>query len=152
MVPRVARVVDDWLRFTSVEKVVDALKRLLPLKVLFETVAEIHGKHGRVVGQRELESQWNDWQSGCTLVIGDEVVSRQEMRHHKGVLKALITSKDVNIATKFMNLRSERNCMNIIFLSNETQPLVLDSELLDYYCLENERSWVHMKSQESQGR
>ena len=25
------------------------------------------------------------------------------------------------------------------------QPLVLDSELLDYYCLENETSWVHMK-------
>lgn len=25
-----------------------------------------------------------------------------------------------------------------------TQPLVLDSELLDYYCLENEKSWVHM--------
>ena len=33
-----------------------------------------------------------------------------------------------------------------------TQPLVLDSELLDYYCLENEKSWVHMKSQQSQGR
>ena len=32
------------------------------------------------------------------------------------------------------------------------QPLVLDSELLDYYCLENEKSWVHMKSQQSQGR
>jgi hypothetical protein len=26
------------------------------------------------------------------------------------------------------------------------QPLVLDSELLDYYCLENEKSWVHMKN------
>jgi len=25
------------------------------------------------------------------------------------------------------------------------QPLVLDSELLDYYCLENEKSWQHMK-------
>jgi hypothetical protein len=24
------------------------------------------------------------------------------------------------------------------------QPLVLDSELLDYYCLENEKSWAHM--------
>jgi hypothetical protein len=26
------------------------------------------------------------------------------------------------------------------------QPLVLDSELLDYYCLENEKSWAHMKN------
>jgi hypothetical protein len=28
-----------------------------------------------------------------------------------------------------------------------TQPLVLDSELLDYYCLENEKSWAHMVKQ-----
>ena len=25
------------------------------------------------------------------------------------------------------------------------QPLVLDSELLDYYCLENEKDFLHMK-------
>jgi hypothetical protein len=24
------------------------------------------------------------------------------------------------------------------------QPLVIDSELLDYYCLENEKDWAHM--------
>ena len=28
-----------------------------------------------------------------------------------------------------------------------TEPLVLDSELLDYYCLENERDSVHMREQ-----
>ncbi len=33
-VPIVAREVDDWLMFTRVENVVDALKRLLPVKVL----------------------------------------------------------------------------------------------------------------------
>ncbi len=27
-----------------------------------------------------------------------------------------------------------------------TQPLVLDSELLDYFCLENEKDWAHMKN------
>jgi hypothetical protein len=26
------------------------------------------------------------------------------------------------------------------------QPLILDSELIDYYCLENEKDWVHMKN------
>jgi len=26
-----------------------------------------------------------------------------------------------------------------------TQPIVLDSELLDYYCLENEKDAAHMK-------
>jgi len=28
--------------------------------------------------------------------------------------------------------------------TTEREPLVLDSELLDYYCLENEKSWAHM--------
>ena len=28
------------------------------------------------------------------------------------------------------------------------QPLILDSELIDYYCLENERDFNHMKTQE----
>ncbi len=27
------------------------------------------------------------------------------------------------------------------------QPLVLDSELLDYYCLENEKDFTHMREQ-----
>lgn len=94
--------------------------------LVHEAVMAIYGRHGKVVGQRELESQWNDWQSGCCFVIGDEVVSRAEMRHHKGVLKALITSTDLNIATKFMNMRSERNVMNIVFHSNEVEPLKLD--------------------------
>jgi hypothetical protein len=31
------------------------------------------------------------------------------------------------------------------------QPLVLDSELIDYYCLENERDSVHMRTQEPLG-
>lgn len=94
---------------------------------VFEPIVKIHGLHGRVVGQTQLESQWNDWASAVTFLIGDEVVSRTEMRHHKGTLKALVTSANINIQTKFMNTRVERNCMNMVFLSNETQPLVLDN-------------------------
>lgn len=94
--------------------------------LLHEVVASVYGQHGKVVGQPELESQWNDWQSGCQFVIGDEVVSRAEMRHHKGVLKGLITSEKLNISTKFLSLRRERNCMNIVFHSNEVEPLKLD--------------------------
>jgi hypothetical protein len=30
-----------------------------------------------------------------------------------------------------------------------TEPLILDSELIDYYCLENERDSNHMKAQDS---
>lgn len=94
--------------------------------LLLETYGLIHGAHCKVVGQRELESQWNDWASATTFCIGDEVVSRQELRHHKGVLKALITSTDINISAKFMDLRAERNSMHLAFCSNEITPLILD--------------------------
>ena len=30
-----------------------------------------------------------------------------------------------------------------------TEPLILDSELIDYYCLENERDSVHMRQQDT---
>lgn len=109
-----------------------------------EAIMAIHGRHGKVVGQRELESQWNDWLSGCTFVIGDEVVSRQEMKHHKGVLKALITGAMVNIATKFMNLRQERNCMNMVFLSNEVEPLKLDPSDRRYFVI-----WTQARGSEA---
>lgn len=94
--------------------------------LLMETFGAIMGRHFTVVGQRELESQWNEWASGKLFVIGDEVVSRAELKHHKGVLKALITSTDVQVSAKFQDLRSERNCMHLVFFSNEVTPLLLD--------------------------
>ena len=92
----------------------------------FEGVASIYGQHAGIVGQYQLESQFNDWASGKLLVIGDEVVTRQETRHHKGGLKALVTGSVININAKMQPLRQERNCMNLVFLSNELQPLALD--------------------------
>jgi putative DNA primase/helicase len=94
---------------------------------LFDLVVEIYAKYGALVGQDELEDKFNDWRSAKLFVVGDEVSSRQELVHNKNRLKALITSTTVQINPKNLPRREERNHINIVFLSNELQPLALDN-------------------------
>lgn len=95
--------------------------------MLFDTMVAIYGKYGAVVGQDELEDKFNDWRSCKLFVVGDEVSSRAELVHNKNRLKSLITSGTVQINPKNLPRREEKNHMNIVFLSNELQPLALDN-------------------------
>jgi putative DNA primase/helicase len=94
---------------------------------LFDLVVAIYGKYGALVGQDELEDKFNDWRSCKLFVVGDEVSSRAELVHNKNRLKALITSPTVQINPKNLPRREEANHINIVFLSNELQPLALDN-------------------------
>lgn len=94
---------------------------------LFDTVVAIYGKYGALVGQDELEDKFNDWRSAKLFIVGDEVSSRAELVHNKNRLKALITSPTVMINPKNLARREEKNHINIVFLSNELQPLALDN-------------------------
>lgn len=94
---------------------------------LFDLWVEIFGKYGALVGQDELEDKFNDWRSCKLAVVGDEVSSRQELVHNKNRLKALVTSGTVQINPKNLPRREEKNHINIVFLSNELQPLALDN-------------------------
>jgi len=94
--------------------------------LLFEIVAAIYGHYALVVGQDQLEDKFNDWASMKLFLIGDEVVARQELYHHKNKLKAFITGETIQINTKMMPLRTESNHANLVFLSNEQQPLALE--------------------------
>src|SRR3989344_344503 len=94
---------------------------------LFDIMVAIYGKYGALVGQDELEDKFNDWRSCKMFVVGDEVSSRDELVHNKNRLKALITSPTVQINPKNLARREEKNQMNIVFLSNELQPLALDN-------------------------
>lgn len=94
---------------------------------LFDIVVAIYGKYGALVGQDELEDKFNDWRSAKCFIVGDEVSSRAELVHNKNRLKALITSPTVMINPKNLARREEKNHINIVFLSNELQPLALDN-------------------------
>jgi len=94
--------------------------------LFFDVIRGIYGKYGVMVGQTEIEEKYNGWLSAKLLVIGNEVVSRQELYHNKNRLKWIITEEKIPIRTMNTDTRWESNHANLIFLSNERQPLVLE--------------------------
>ncbi len=94
--------------------------------LFFEIIAAIYGRYALVVGQEQLESTYNDWMSQKLFLIGDEVIARQELFHQKNKLKAFITGETIQVNPKFLPLRTERNHINVVFLSNEDMPMALE--------------------------
>ncbi len=96
--------------------------------LFFDVLRDMYGEYGVMVGQTELEERYNTWLSGKMLIIGDEVVSRQEMYHTKNRLKWIITQETkIPIRAMHADTRWESNHANLIFLSNESQPLALEA-------------------------
>ncbi|MCM1513336.1 MAG: DUF5906 domain-containing protein, partial [Oxalobacter formigenes] len=95
--------------------------------LFWETIVSgMYGCYACAVGNDEIESQYNEWVSKKLFIVADEVVTRAELRNQKNKLKRLITGDTVQVNPKHLNARVEANRMNIVFLSNETQPLILD--------------------------
>jgi putative DNA primase/helicase len=93
--------------------------------LFFSAMAEIYGKHGGFITQRQLESSFNTWQSAKLFMVANEVVTRAEMRHQSGYVRHLITEPHIWINPKMVNERQEANHMNLVFLSNENQALLV---------------------------
>jgi hypothetical protein len=92
--------------------------------LFFDTVCDIYGDHAGVISQTQLQGQFNDWLSAKLFLVANEVVTRQELRHHVGYLKNLVTEgKRIWINPKNFSGRWESNHANIAFFSNELQPL-----------------------------
>lgn len=91
--------------------------------LFFGCVRAIYGEHGGIITQRQLESQFNSWMSAKLFLIANEVITRAEMRHNAGLLKTLITEPEVWINRKQKDERFEANHCNMVFFSNEAQPV-----------------------------
>lgn len=96
--------------------------------MFFEAVMGIYGPYGRVIDQDAIEDKFNDWASRKLFVIADEVIARSEVYHVKNKLKGLITGDWIRINPKNLGSYYERNHCNLVFLSNESVPVVLESD------------------------
>jgi putative DNA primase/helicase len=94
----------------------------------FEAIAKIYGPYSRVLNQDAMEDKHNDWASRMLFAIADEVVARSEVWHVKNKLKGLITGDTIRINPKHMRAYDEKNHVNMVFLSNEIQPVALDRD------------------------
>ena len=96
--------------------------------LFWDTFRRILGKYGKMVGQTELEDRFNGYMSGKMLLIGNEVVTRQELWHNKNKLKWVITEDEIPIRGMHQEVRWESNHANIVFLSNELMPVALERD------------------------
>ncbi|MFS2112716.1 DUF5906 domain-containing protein [Herbaspirillum frisingense] len=91
-----------------------------------KVVRRIYGQYSWVIGNAQIESQFNEWASRKLFLVCDEVVTRNELKQIKGKLKHMISGEEIPINPKNLPERYEANHMNFVFLSNELQPLALD--------------------------
>lgn len=96
--------------------------------LFFEVVMRIYGQYGAVIGQAQLEDKHNDWASRKLFLIADEVIARSDLYHVKNALKSFITGDTIRINPKHVAAYEEGNHANIVFLSNETMPVVLEED------------------------
>lgn len=94
--------------------------------LFWEALGKIYGEHFSVIGQAQVEAKYNDWASGRMLVVADEVLTRSELSTTKGTIKSLITGETIQVEAKHVAVRKEANRMNIVFFSNEAQPVAVE--------------------------
>lgn len=87
-----------------------------------DTFGALYGQYAATVGQTQLESNFNAWQSRKMWAVFEEVVSRDQRYNQVGKIKHLVTGKTVRMESKFINGWEESNHMNAVFLSNEILP------------------------------
>lgn len=96
--------------------------------MFFEAYMDIFGKYGWTIDQSAIEDKFNDWASRKLFLIADEVVARSDLYHVKNKLKAFITGDKIRINPKNMAAYYEANHVNMVFLSNEAMPVVLEED------------------------
>ena len=96
--------------------------------LFFEAVMEIYGMYGGIIDQSAIEDKFNDWASKKLFMVADEVVAYGELFHLKNKLKCYVTGEYIRINPKQISAHRERNHMQLVFMSNETQPIVLEND------------------------
>ncbi|MCA0196623.1 MAG: DUF5906 domain-containing protein [Proteobacteria bacterium] len=96
--------------------------------LFFEAVMAIYGQYGSILDQNALVDKHNDWASRKLFLIADEVVAQAHRFEQKNLLKVLVTGQRIRINPKHIAAYDEVNHVNLVFLSNEQMPVVLEED------------------------
>lgn len=96
--------------------------------MFFEALMAVYGEYGAVIDQNAIDDRFTDWAERKLFLLADEVVARKELYYVKNKLKSLITGDWIRINPKTYAAHNERNHVNLVFLSNEAQPVVLEED------------------------
>jgi putative DNA primase/helicase len=110
--------------------------------LVFEPLLEIYDGWSKMVNQSNVESEFNDWISCKLFIIANEVLSRREKKHIKGKIKSWITENTIQIRRMFLGFRTERNCANLMFFSNEDSPVDTDESDRRYMVFKTDNAFI----------
>lgn len=106
--------------------------------LVFECIKDIIGqRHAILIGQSELDRDFNGWARDKIVIIGDEVIG-QDRRQHADKLKALITGTTILINEKHQPAVELQNLANFIFLSNQPNAVFIGDDDRRYFVWEVE--------------
>lgn len=97
--------------------------------LIFRTLASIYGKYATVIGNRGIEDKFNaDWADSKLFILAEEVATSADKWQIKNELKELVTGETVRVNPKNIAAYSQKNQMNLAFLSNEDMPLPIEND------------------------
>lgn len=101
--------------------------------IIFKGLAKIYGlgnpfrDYAVVLDQKALQDNFNsDWENKL-FVLAEEVVNGSEKWQLKNELKELVTGDRIRIRKVFTDAYYQKNQLQMVFLSNEGQPLPLEN-------------------------
>lgn len=96
--------------------------------LLGETMAQLYGEAGKLIGQEQLEREFNEYMNCAAFIEGDEVTTRGSKRDTAERLKNLVTRPSVTINKKFQPVYSLPNVAQFYLTSNRGDALYLEDE------------------------
>lgn len=96
--------------------------------LLGETLAALYGEAGRLIGQEQLEREFNSYMACAAFIVGDEVTTRGTKRDTAERLKNLITRPVVEVNKKFQPEYQLPNVAQFYLTSNHDDALYLEDE------------------------
>ena len=96
--------------------------------MFFECFGSIFAPYWGIIGQYELESAFTEWAENKAFILAEEVLAVKQRSVMKNRLKAMVTGRTININQKYLSAYNVECNFNLVFLSNELMPMIVESD------------------------
>lgn len=104
-----------------------------------DIMCSIYGGYSSYLTQDKLEEKYTDWASAKLFILCDEVIANRQQAKMKNLLKSYVTQDVINVRRMYEPGREEENHCNFVFLSNESLPILIDTDDRRYVVTRQEK-------------
>ncbi len=103
-----------------------------------DLMCAIYDEYASYMTQDRLEEKYTDWMSAKLYIVCDEVLANKSQGKMKNLLKSYVTQPVANVRRMYEPYRAEENHANFVFLSNESLPILIESDDRRYLIVRQE--------------